>query len=53
VQGVKEKPWQLFGSLEAIYHPKTSDTEGFNTRSFKQSGFFQKLAAASGGVVLS
>lgn len=52
VQGAKEKPWQLFTSLDAIYNPK-SNNSSFNSANFKQSGFFQKLAKAGGGEVLS
>jgi hypothetical protein len=51
VQGVKEKPWALFRSLDAIYNPPSSNKgEGnFDANNFKRSGFFQKLASASGG----
>jgi hypothetical protein len=52
VQGVKEKPWQLFTSLDAIYNPKSNrekEEDEFDPNSFKRSGFFQQLAKASGG----
>ena len=50
VQGVKEKPWQLFTSLDAIYNPKSNKKDGeFDASGFKRSGFFQKLINASGG----
>lgn len=51
VQGVKEKPWALFRSLDAIYNPPSPNKgEGnFDANNFKRSGFFQKLASASGG----
>lgn len=50
VQGSEAKPWQLFTSLDAIYNPKVNKSDGnFDSNSFKRSGFFQKLASASGG----
>jgi hypothetical protein len=52
VQGVKEKPWQLFTSLDAIYNPKSDNNkhDGLLDKSnFKRSGFFQKLTGAKGG----
>jgi hypothetical protein len=51
VQGVKEKPWQLFTSLDAIYNPKIKEEKkgNFDSSNFKKSGFFQKLSKASGG----
>jgi hypothetical protein len=50
-QGVNQKPWQLFTSLEPIYNPppKANSDGSFDTSSFKRSGFFQKLATATGG----
>jgi hypothetical protein len=54
VQGVKEEPWRLFSSLNAIYNPPNPQGEGeFNVNNFKRSGLFQKLASASGGHVLT
>jgi hypothetical protein len=52
VQGVKEKPWHLFSSLDAIYNPVTKNGD-FNVNNFKRSGFFQKIAAANGGAVIT
>jgi hypothetical protein len=55
VQGAKEKPWQLFTSLDAIYNPKSKGKkeEGeFDANNFKRSGFFQQLMRASGGEAL-
>jgi hypothetical protein len=54
-QGVKEKPWNLFSSLDAIYNRKSKDKpeEGkFDAENFKRSGFFQKIASAIGGEAL-
>lgn len=51
VQGVKEKPWQLFTSLDAIYNPKSNNNNDglFDQSNFKRSGFFLKLAGAKDG----
>jgi hypothetical protein len=52
VQGAKEKPWQIFTSLDAIYNPKSNSSKEdgqFDASSFKRSGFFQQLMKASGG----
>lgn len=50
VQGAKEKPWQIFASLDAIYNPKVIKQENkFNVNNFKRSSFFQKFAQSSGG----
>jgi hypothetical protein len=46
-QGVKEKPWNIFASLDPIYNRNKS--EGFNVSNFKHSGLFQKLLGAGGG----
>ena len=45
-QGVKEKPWKLFSTLDAIYNRKT---EGFDVKGFKASSLFHKLLSAKGG----
>lgn len=50
-QGVKEKPWKLFNSLAAIYHPPQpkvaeEDRIGLN---FQKSYLFSKLQSAKGG----
>jgi len=47
-QGVKEKPWEIFPSLNPIYNHVKEDT-GFNVAAFKSSGFFQQIARATGG----
>jgi hypothetical protein len=50
VQGVKEKPWQLFSSLDAIYNQKVTVPDNtFNKGNFVNSGFFSKLMESSGG----
>jgi hypothetical protein len=50
VQGVKDKPWQIFSSLNAIYNPPSKvEDSGFNAKQFAQSGMFHKLMSASGG----
>jgi hypothetical protein len=53
-QGVKEKPWNLFSSLDAIYNSKSEDRQdnALNPSNFKRSGFFQKIAGAIGGETL-
>lgn len=50
-QGVKEKGWKIFPSLNAIYNPKKA--EGFDVAGFKSSSFFQKLLSAKGGEKLN
>ena len=47
-QGVKEKPFNLFQSLEAIYNQPTNN-EKLNLKSFKKSAFFSKILSAKGG----
>ncbi len=53
-QGVDKKPWELFNSLDAIYNPPNENKEEgtFDVNNFKRSGFFQKLAKATGGTSL-
>jgi hypothetical protein len=46
-QGVKEKPWNVFASLDPIYNRKKEDS--FNMSGFKNSGMFSKLISATGG----
>jgi len=46
-QGVKAKPWKIFPSLDAIYHPPKK--EGFDVHGFAGSAFFQKILSAKGG----
>lgn len=51
-QGVKEKPWQIFRSLEPIYNANASvnGPDGLtNVASFKSSALFQKLQSATSG----
>lgn len=51
-QGVKAKPAELFSSLDAIYNRRVGEPldEGqVATSSLKQSAFFSKMLAASGG----
>ncbi len=49
-QGVKEKPWSIFPSLNAIYNIKsTSSKDGQLDSSFANSALFQKLQRAIGG----
>jgi hypothetical protein len=51
-QGVKEKAWMLFPSLNAIYNrPKSS--EGLDVGRFKASMMFHKMLSAKGGDTLN
>jgi len=52
-QGVKEKPWRLFSSLDAIYNRRPVNEEGTDMASLKGSEFMQKMLKAKGGEVLS
>lgn len=53
VQGVKEKAWQIFPSLEAIYRPPAMINEdGLNVASLKGSMFFSKMLSSKGGDAL-
>lgn len=53
-QGVKEKPYKLFASLDAIYNPKSAKkAEGtLDVNSLKRSSLFQKMMSATGGAVI-
>jgi hypothetical protein len=44
-QGVKEKAWKLFPSLEKIYHPKDRTDD----RGLKTSQFWVNMLTAKGG----
>lgn len=46
-QGVKEKPWSIFPSLDKIYNKPKSDE--FDPASFKASLLFNKMLGAKGG----
>lgn len=46
-QGVKEKPWKIFHTLDAIYNRPAK--EGFNPSAFKASTMFHKMLKAKGG----
>lgn len=46
-QGVKEKAWKIFPSLEAIYNRKKS--EGFDVAGLKSSALYQKMLGAKNG----
>lgn len=49
-QGVKEKPWKLFSSLDAIYNSnKNYNEQGTDMNSLKSSYLFQKMLTAKGG----
>lgn len=50
-QGVKEKPWAIFPSLENIYNKKDKPKEEgmIDMTSFKQSSLFGKMMLAVGG----
>jgi len=50
-QGVKEKPWALFHSLNAIYNPPKPEMEEGQI-SLKGSGVLAQLLTATGGHVL-
>ena len=50
VQGVKEKPHNIFNSLKAIYNSeKAVNDEGTDMNSIKGSVLFQKMSMAKGG----
>jgi hypothetical protein len=46
-QGVKEKPWNIFPSLNSIYNRKES--ESFDITGFKNSTLFSKILSANNG----
>jgi hypothetical protein len=51
-QGVKEKPWTIFGSLDAIYNNKKTvqNEDGkISLQNLKSSGIFSKMMTAVGG----
>ena len=50
-QGVKEKPWNLFGSLHPIYKGTTGSSDGntLNTKSLKGSTLFSRMLSSKGG----
>jgi len=50
-QGVKEKPWKLFPSLDRIYNPGKGSGNPADT--LVQSAFFQKMMNAVGGDKIS
>ena len=52
-QGVKEKGWNIFPSLNAIYNKKPENEEGFSANGFKASLMFHKMLGAKGGDKLS
>jgi len=47
-QGVKEKPWKLFASLDAIYNGHKKNGE-FDVVGLKSSFLFSKMLSAKGG----
>lgn len=48
-QGVKEKPWKLFASLDAIYNRKHEEGVDPAVTSLRGSMLFQKMLRAKGG----
>ncbi len=49
-QGVKEKPWNIFNSLNSIYNSKkNTPIVDYVDTSFKSTAFYQKLLSATGG----
>lgn len=49
-QGVKEKPWRVFGALKAIYQPTDYNAKpGQVSSSFRGSDMFARLLSAKGG----
>lgn len=55
-QGVKEKAWNIFPSLNAIYNSAKSgelNEDGFSANGFKASLMFHKMLGAKGGDKLS
>jgi hypothetical protein len=50
VQGVKEKPADIFPSLRPIYHPTPANADGMiDMNNLKRSAFFQRIISAKGG----
>ena len=52
-QGVKEKPWAVFGSLDPIYNSKKSYDGTLDVNNLKKSALFTKMLSATGGDKLS
>jgi hypothetical protein len=54
-QGVKEKPWSIFASLNAIYNSKKAPVQDgmVDASSFKSSLMFSKMMGAVNGDKLS
>lgn len=48
-QGVKEKPGNVFNSLNAIYNRVIENVEGNIGNSFMNSAIYRKISAAKGG----
>lgn len=48
-QGVKEKPWAIFSSLDPIYNAKKSHDGTLDVKGLKSSALFLKMAGAKGG----
>lgn len=48
-QGVKEKPWAIFPSLDAIYNAHKTNDGTLNVAQFKSSALFSKILSAKGG----
>jgi hypothetical protein len=53
-QGVKEKPWAIFPSLNPIYnYTKETDPDKLAMKSLRSSVMFSKMLAATGGDQIS
>jgi hypothetical protein len=49
-QGVKEKPWNLFSSLYAVYKGVSSGpADSLNVKSLKGSSLFSRMLSSKGG----
>ena len=48
-QGVKEKPWQIFSSLNVIYNSSKPSDGKLDTNNLKRSSLFAKMLSAKGG----
>lgn len=48
-QGVKEKPWAVFTSLQNIYNPPSSKDGTLSISNFRNSALFSQLLSAKGG----
>ena len=48
-QGVKEKPWAIFSSLEPIYNTPREVKDTIDESSFKRSFLFQKISTSVKG----